>query len=56
MKVITTREVLMCVHGVSVTECPMCQEEMRNGHDVPARPVTIAAEAVEIQVMPGEEE
>lgn len=52
MTVVKTRQALMCVHGESVASCEICQDEMRNGQEVPARPVTVAAE---IQMIEEEE-
>lgn len=45
----------MCVHDVSVTECPTCQEEIQNGHEVQVQPVTVVKNPDAIQIIKEEE-
>lgn len=55
MKVVKTREVLMCVHDEPVNSCTICQGEIANGHEVPVRSVTVVKKPVAIQIIQDEE-
>ncbi len=51
INVLQTREVLMCVHKLPVTDCEICLAELAGYYEVPVIPVTTLREIFKIPVI-----